>query len=85
MVRRTPINSTVICITHGEPDAGKLARPVRREAYGNLSRQRYKAPYAYSTRNLVAQKYDSSVRSVKLFYMTVRLYTIRPDLLFCQQ
>ncbi len=36
-------------------------------------------------RNLVAQKYDSSVRSVKLFYMTVRLYTIRPDLLFCQQ
>ena len=34
---------------------------------------------------LVAEKYDGSVRSVKLFCMTVRLYIIRPDLLFCQQ
>ena len=36
-------------------------------------------------RKLVAAKYDGSVRSVKLFCMTVRLYIIRPDLLFCQQ
>ena len=34
-------------------------------------------------RKLVAQKYDGSVRSVKLFCMTVRLCIIRPDLLFC--
>ena len=34
---------------------------------------------------LIAQKYDGSVRPVKLFCMTVRLYIIRPDLLFCQQ
>ncbi len=34
-------------------------------------------------RKLVARKYDGSVRSVKLFCMTVRLYIIRPDLLFC--
>jgi putative transposase len=36
-------------------------------------------------RKLIAEKYDGSVRSVKLFCMTVRLYIIRPDLLFCQQ
>ena len=36
-------------------------------------------------RKLVAMKYDGSVRSVKLFCMTVRLYIVRPDLLFCQQ
>ena len=34
-------------------------------------------------RKLVARKYDGSVRPVKLFCMTVRLYIIRPDLLFC--
>ena len=34
-------------------------------------------------RELVARKYDGSVRPVKLFCMTVRLYIIRPDLLFC--
>ena len=34
---------------------------------------------------LIAEKYDGSVRPVKLFCMTVRLYIIRPDLLFCQQ
>ena len=34
-------------------------------------------------RKLVANKYDGSVRSVKLFCMTVRLYISRPDLLFC--
>ena len=34
-------------------------------------------------RKLVAAKYDGSVRPVKLFCMTVRLYIIRPDLLFC--
>ena len=36
-------------------------------------------------RKLVARKYDGSVRPVKLFCLTVRLYIIRPDLLFCQQ
>ena len=36
-------------------------------------------------RKLVANKYDGSVRPVKLFCLTVRLYIIRPDLLFCQQ
>ena len=34
-------------------------------------------------RKLVARKYDGSVRSVKLFCMTVRLCITRPDLLFC--
>jgi putative transposase len=34
-------------------------------------------------RKLAGKKYDGSVRSVKLFCMTVRLYIIRPDLLFC--
>ena len=34
---------------HGEPDAGKLASPVRREAPGNLLPQGSKAPGAYPT------------------------------------
>ena len=35
--------------THGEPDAGKLARPVRRGGCRNLSRKRDKALHPYST------------------------------------
>ena len=56
------MTKTVIthCVTHGEPDAWKLARPVRREGSGNLSLKGDKALYPYSTRELIAQKYDGS-------------------------
>ena len=37
---------------HGEPDAGKLARPVRREGWGNLRQQWRVAPHPYSTDEL---------------------------------
>ncbi|TKJ32112.1 MAG: hypothetical protein CEE38_23660 [Planctomycetes bacterium B3_Pla] len=56
------MTKTVItdCVTQGEPDAWKLARPVRREGSGNLSLKGDKAPYPYSTRILVAERYDGS-------------------------
>ena len=38
---------------HGEPDAWKQARPVRREGRGNLPPQGGKAPQPYSTRTRV--------------------------------
>jgi hypothetical protein len=58
--------TTVISsITHGEPDAWKLARPVRREACRNLRPQGSKALHAYSTRWFIAHKYDGSDRRGK--------------------
>ena len=42
--------SVVTSATHGEPDARKLARPVRREACRDLPPQGGKALHAYSTR-----------------------------------
>jgi len=48
--------------THGEPDAWKLARPVRREACRDLPPQGGKALHAYSTRALIARKYDGSAK-----------------------
>ena len=51
--------------TQGEPDAGKLACPVRREACRNLLPRGSKALHAYSTRTLVARKYDGSDRRGK--------------------
>lgn len=35
--------------THGQPDAGKLARPVLIGGWRNLTRQRAKARHPYST------------------------------------
>ena len=40
---------------HGKPDAGKLARPVWGEGWGNLPPKGGKAPHPYSTRPVVAQ------------------------------
>jgi len=61
--------------------AKRVGRKVLSDISGVFSPDTLLAWY----RKLVAAKYDGSVRPVKLFCMTVRLYIIRPDLLFCQQ
>jgi len=40
---------------HRKPDAGKLARPVWGEGWGNLPPKGGKAPHPYSTRPVVAE------------------------------
>ncbi len=42
--------------THGEPDAWKFARPVRREGRRNLPRKRGKALHPYSTKKTTQNK-----------------------------
>jgi hypothetical protein len=39
---------------HGEPDAGKLARPVRRGGWGDLWPQCHKAPHPYPAAKFTA-------------------------------
>lgn len=41
---------------HGEPDAWKRARPVRREGRGNLQPKGRKASFLYSTRQMIAER-----------------------------